>query len=726
MASRATGVGVALAVSLSLLGGAAARPARKAPATKPAPPAPAGHRPAHASSAAKALGEAYRAYDAGDLARAQAALDGLDDHKLVGADYALFLRGQVALLRGDGAAARAAFEALAAIKGSRFAGVAPWRVADALWAAGDRKKAAAAYAKLIAGDRAGERGDVGTARYRIAITKSGAAERAALHDFRVDYPRHPMEPAAETALVALGGEDALALSLDEHIARAQHLTEAHLWDESIAELMLIGDGVPADARLRRDYWLGETLFKMRRRYGDAGEILLRVAPQMGGQAAEAMFHGARALSRADRDDEAITWYRKVVATYPSTPYAQEASYLIGWLEFNRGRYADAVAPLEESLKKYPSTKFSDDALWFLGMSHYLLGDLAQARQKLVELSKHRGALEGGKGTYWVARIDERLGNAKAATGAYRELVARYPFSWYALLARARLAAAGVAVGPFGDTTPAARGPEVATTLDADAQQDDLIERVDELLEAGLDVEAGEELERGESAYLKRHAHRDAFAVLFDRYRKAHQFYRPWMIAITHASSALDAPAEGAGRVWWENAYPRAYRELIEEHQALGSNPEGYLYSIMRKESGFNPHDLSYADAQGLLQMIPPTTMHVCKVLGLEYAAGRLYEPAFNVQTGSWYIGHLLQKFKGQIPIGAGSFNSGPRPVMRWLDQNGDRSIDELIELVPYTQTREYMKKVTENYARYRYLYANEIYEQPLTVDKKYVVDQLTY
>ena len=33
--------------------------------------------------------------------------------------------------------------------------------------------------------------------------------------------------------------------------------------------------------------------------------------------------------------------------------------------------------------------------------------------------------------------------------------------------------------------------------------------------------------------------------------------------------------------------------------------------------------------------------------------------------------------------------------------------------MPYTQTREYMKKVTENYARYRYLYAHEIYEQPL-------------
>jgi soluble lytic murein transglycosylase len=88
---------------------------------------------------------------------------------------------------------------------------------------------------------------------------------------------------------------------------------------------------------------------------------------------------------------------------------------------------------------------------------------------------------------------------------------------------------------------------------------------------------------------------------------------------------------------------------------------------------------------------------------------------------------LLSKFEKQIPLGAGSFNSGPKPVMKWIDTNGDRDIDELVELVPYTQTREYMKKVTENYARYRYLYAHELYEQPLAVDKQhYIVNQLTY
>ena len=125
-------------------------------------------------------------------------------------------------------------------------------------------------------------------------------------------------------------------------------------------------------------------------------------------------------------------------------------------------------------------------------------------------------------------------------------------------------------------------------------------------------------------------------------------------------------------------------------------------------------------------MIPPTTERVARQLKIPYDAGRLYEPAYNIQTGSWYIGRLLQKFKGQIPIGAGSFNCGPRPVMKWLDQHGDREIDELVELVPYRETREYMKKVTENFARYQYLYEHKVYEQPLTVDRHYLDNSLTY
>jgi soluble lytic murein transglycosylase len=684
---------------------------------------------AHADPAAQ-LGTAYAAYDRGDLAGARAALAGIDADLITNRDYLFWLRGMVALRLGDAKTARDAFAAASKIGSSRYKAQLPWRLADCDWLAGNRKAAAAAYDKLIEDAHADDDGDVGTAMFRIAeardTAKTAKAAIAAYRAMLVAHPANPLAARAEQRILALGGDPTPTPA--ERIARAQQLTDAHLWDDAVAELEEIPADVAADTAHQRDYWLGMTLFKMRRRYADAGQLLLGVYKFLDETtAAGAMFHGARALSRADRDDDAIRWYKQVVASYPSTAFAQEAQFLSGWLEFNRGHYKDAIAPLEKSLEKYPSSKFVDDSLWFLAMSHYFLGEWKDAKAKLTQLSQRRGALEGGKGEYWLARLDQRLGAADLAITGYKDTVTHYPLSWYALLARARLAALGVKFDVFGDQADAPKGPKLAAAADEKLADDSLIERADELIAAGLGVDAGFELARGEHGFLKRHDRSGAaFAMMLDRYHRAGNYNRPWMLAVSYSGDALDGHPTGDARRWWENAYPRAYRELVEKYQALGDNPDGYLYSIMRKESGFDPHDLSYADAQGLLQMIPPTTQRVAATLGIPYDDGNLYEPAYNVETGSWYIGHLLAKFKRQIPIGAGSFNSGPKPVMKWLDQNGDREIDELVELVPYTQTREYMKKVTENFARYELLYDHEIYEQPLTVDKHYVVDRLTY
>jgi soluble lytic murein transglycosylase len=673
------------------------------------------------AATAKHLGDAFRAYDAGDLAAAKRALAKLGDAALANRDYALWLRGMIGLREGDAAVAKPAFEAIGKIAGSRFAPQVAWRLADVAWLRGDRDAAVKTYSRLLSVGNAEDAGDLGTAMFRIAEVQHTAD---AYRKLVIAHPSHPLAEEAEQKMLALGGAP---LGPADRVERAKQLTTAHLWDQAIVELALVPQtGIPEAVANQRDYWTGTTLYEMRRRYGDAGRLLLGVYAKLGDSAPEAMFHGARALSRADKDDDAIAWYHKVVAAYPGTAYAMEAQFLSGWLEFNRGHYKEAIKPLEDCLAKYPHSKWVDDSLWFLGMSHYFLGQWDQARTRLAALAKLRGSLEAGKGSYWLARIDQRLDHKDAAIAGYRETVTKYPFSWYALLSHARLAGLGVQLGPFGDADGKPRGPKLASTVDEALASDELITRADELSAAGLGVDAGQELARNEKAFLSRHDRAAAFAMLLDRYRKAGNYNRPWMLAVSYSGTALDGPPEEDAQRWWENAYPRAYRDLVEKYQDLGDNPEGYLYSIMRKESGFDPHDLSYADAQGLLQMIPPTTQRVAKTLGIPYDAGKLYEPEFNVKTGSWYIGHLLTKFKKQIPLGAGSFNSGPRPVMKWIDTNGDKEIDELVELVPYTQTREYMKKVTENYARYRYLYAHEVYDQPLVVDKHYVADQLTY
>jgi soluble lytic murein transglycosylase len=724
--------GLALCVGLDCDRADAKPPMKKKVSARSAsPPGPSPKSVHVEASAAAALGKAYVAYRAGDF---QAARKLVPHHGVANRDYATYIAAQSAALAGDPSAALPLFRELAGMAGSRFQAIAAWRAADCLWDLGKHDEARAAYEKLVprpqtaraqTGDISDSPldGDAAVGLARIARSLAGPRAIVAWHRLAVEYPAHPLAREAEAALEAA---DAPLVARDR-LERAERLTSDRGWDQALAELELVTDEEPDDVRVLRDYWTATTLFKMRRQYDRAAQLYLAVAGKMAGRAAEALFHGARAYSRADRDDDAIRVYADVVHKYPSTDWAAEAQFLSGWLDFNRGRYREGLPALRATVQRYGSTKFGAEAVWYSGFSHFLLGEYAEALPELDKVAARSGRLDGGKGRYWRARTLAALGRGADADAEYRRLVGDLPFSWYAVLARARLAEKGIEIGAFGDTVRPTDAPTpvaaVAAVKDGKLAVDPLIVRADELIAAGMNVEAGLELRRGESAFFKSYGRERGLPILFDRYDRAGNANRPY--ELTDGSSALDRPAASA-RSTWEHAYPRAFREHIEKYQDLGENPPYYLYSIMRKESAYDPHVVSYADAIGLLQMIPPTTRHVVKELDMEYTDDLLYDPELNVKVGSWYIGHLALKFKGQVPIAAGSFNCGPRPVMRWLEQNGKRPIDELVELVAYTQTREYMKKVTEIYARYIYLYEGKDYLQPLAVDAAYLPNDLVY
>ncbi len=683
-----------------------------------------------ASRGAAALGAAYKAFSAGDYRKALTLARRIDRKKVENRDYVAYLVAQSALMAGEPAVALDELRELEGDKNSRVRGWAGWRLADCLWQMGKLDDARTAYGELV--ERSTRGGDPALARFRIAEAdaRAGRAD-AAVRGFtavRMRHPGHMLERAATDRLFELRGEAAVVLSPAQRIARAIILKEDKKWDLALVELRQISDGEPEETRRNRDFWLGMTLFKMRRQYQRASDILLGLYRKMGDRGAEALFHGARALSRADRDKDAIVYYRKVVAEYPRSDWAAEAQFLCGWLEFNQGRFREALPDLAEMRRRFPRSKFADDALWYTAFAHYLVGERDKALPLFTELAGHGGRLDGGKGQYWRARTMDLLGQKGPAGREYRALVSRFPLSWYALLARARLTERGEKIDPFGDKP---RSPEaanqVARSVERKLLNDSLFRRVDELTAAGLGVEAGEELERGEKAFVKRHSKPAALAALLDRYHKAGNYNRPWQLALVYGGNeAFDAPPRGPARVWWQHSLPLAYRETVDRYRSLGGSPDYYLWAIMRKESGYDPHVHSYADAIGLLQMIPPTTRRVAPLVGMTYTDDLLYDPEKNIKVGSWYIGRLLKKFKGQIPLGAGSFNSGPRPVMRWLDMYGNRPMDEMVELVAYTNTREYMKKVTEIYARYVYFHRRTVYEQPLVVDREYVKNELIY
>jgi soluble lytic murein transglycosylase len=676
------------------------------------------------------LARGYAAYRAGDYHAAVQALRGAVTKDLKSKDWALFVLAESEFHDGNYRGARDNFEKVARGHG-RPAQMASFRIAECRWMEGDHAKAAASYAKLSKKATA-RTGDAALARFRIAEQKAEHDRDAARAQFLAiarDFPAHPLADEAlrriGTAVPATPTTPATPatppadLAPTDRLKRAESLSKDRHWDEALAELAKLPATLPPDLAAERDYQTGMTKFHMRRDYPGAAALLLGAVDHLSGdKAAAAQFHGARALSRVDRDDEAIAGYRKVIEKFGHSRWAPEAQYLSGWLEYNRGRFRESLPGFQATLDKYGNSAFADDAAWSLAFAHFLLGDAAEAAagfDRYGRLPPTGIASDeiAGRVKYWRARLKQKAGQQAEAQTMYRELAER-PFSFYGLLARARLKEAGhpeaIALPTkkldFAKPSQPLREPSVA--------------RATELIEAGMTAEAGEELEQNEKEILKHLGGDKALPWLIDLYKRAGDYRRVYRLGESRGAGALAAdPLRDEGtRAMWEAAYPRAYQPLVEKYGPAANNPDLFLYAIMRKESGFDPHDVSYADARGLLQMIPPTSTQVAAGIGEPFFPDQLYDPEINVHLGAIYIGQLYAKFGREIQLTAGAYNGGPRMMTRWCEQNAKYPTDEFVELVAFPQTREYVKRVTTIYAKYRYLYGATPYEIPLVLTTK--------
>ena len=152
---------------------------------------------------------------------------------------------------------------------------------------------------------------------------------------------------------------------------------------------------------------------------------------------------------------------------------------------------------------------------------------------------------------------------------------------------------------------------------------------------------------------------------------------------------------------WRAAYPEAFRGAVAPAaRAQGLDPE-YLWAIMRQESGYEPEAVSYADAIGLLQLIPQTASRVAEGLGVPFVREMLFDPAWNARLAAQYNARLRRAHG--VPLAFAAYNGGGHRVTAWLRDRAPMDLDHFVERMPITQTKNYARRVTSHYARYVYL-----------------------
>ncbi|MGB1234923.1 MAG: lytic transglycosylase domain-containing protein [Planktomarina sp.] len=152
---------------------------------------------------------------------------------------------------------------------------------------------------------------------------------------------------------------------------------------------------------------------------------------------------------------------------------------------------------------------------------------------------------------------------------------------------------------------------------------------------------------------------------------------------------------------------RPYLPLHPLITQVGDVSAELALSIARRESEFFPDAFSSVGAQGLMQLMPPTAREMANRIGLPFSKALLSsDPAYNARLGITYLKELQDTF-GNSPVQmAAAYNAGPSRPKRWMrimgdPRNGDIDVVDWIERVPFTETRNYIMRVTETMPGYR-------------------------
>ncbi|MCA0908216.1 lytic transglycosylase domain-containing protein [Ruegeria marisrubri] len=324
-----------------------------------------------------------------------------------------------------------------------------------------------------------------------------------------------------------------------------------------------------------------------------------------------------------------------------------------------------------------------DLEWLAGfLALRKLNDPATAVRHFQNFSDAvKSPISKGRGGYWLGRAYAALGDADKAYDAYA-MGADYQTSFYGLLAAERIGR------PFDEELAnPRRAPHWRQAEFADSS----------VLEAGLLLlKAGEaNLSERFLTHLVESLDPVQASQLGDLVIELKQPHLAVMIAKRAATTGTVLPAA------YYPVHPVADMRLpMAKEMTL---------AIARRESEFDPVVVSGAGARGLMQVMPATAKLVAGELGIlsGHQTGRLTTDwQYNAKLGANYLSGLAADFNGNVVMMAAGYNAGPKRPISWMERYGDPRTGEVdivdwIETIPFSETRNYVMRVTESLPVYR-------------------------
>ena len=387
-----------------------------------------------------------------------------------------------------------------------------------------------------------------------------------------------------------------------------------------------------------------------------------------------------------------------------------------------GDYAHAayLASMGSKIQELPK-EWRLNFLWYRGLFLYLDGQYERAERtwsKLVNLAK--GA-RLAKTRFWLARTQKKLGKHDAARHQLDRLASDDPLNFYSVVAT---------------TLTRLQSPKRWQYLFPSLRQlNSIYERRKHFLMSRLH-------DRDDLRYWLRKSEilienrmpglgRKSLEVLSSKIRKqlspqadmeAHLYVSRLELTSGNVRQAIARSsliARKNSRLWDSYpdqilvAFPKPYSRLFSRFARNEGIDPNLLLAIARQESAFDHKAVSPAGAYGLMQLIPKTANRFTTEQSAfgDSLIDQLHTPAFNVQVASRYVKFLDQRYSDNFPAAIAAYNAGEYAVDRWLQLRNHDDLLTWIELIPFSETREYVKRVWRNHSVYRFLQESRIGDQ---------------
>jgi soluble lytic murein transglycosylase len=647
-----------------------------------------------AAAAYLALGHAYlldKRYAEAESALAQARRA---DGQL--SDYVDFLEAQASHAAGDDSAAETALHGFTdRYPESIFDDQAPELEANVLLAMGKLTEARQVLAGA-AGSPAADRSafQLVEAEVEQALGQQQAAEAT----FKRVLLSHPLSPEAQTARAKLTETEAEAsLTTADLRSLADAYYNAGRYDEASEQFRVLAREPGLDAATRNIFAVAEAACELKLKRLTPAQVqgLPDSDDENGARRLDLLMELARGRDDSDAQKQIVS---ELESRFPHSPWLADALFSSGNMYLLKHDYPTAIQYYSELAAQFPGDKNAAAAHWRSGWLSYRLGLYQNAERTFDEqIRLYPAAVETVSALYWRGRLYETLDhNSALAAANYRTIVRAYQHFFYAQMARKRLPTLGgtqPASDPQLDRFQPVPLPHLVDTFPEDSPH---LAKARLLANAGLNEYIAQEIKADPDSSSWSAL---AEAQIYSSYGETYRAVRSLKRALPGSASAS---IESIPLVYWRILFPEPWWDTIQAESAKNNLDPYLVASLIRQESEFDPSVISHANAYGLMQLLPSVGKKMAHEEGIaSFQTFQLLDPAMNIRLGTRYLRQTLDHFGGVQEYALAAYNAGDSRVADWQAAGPYSGIDEFIESIPFTETREYVEAILRNEETYR-------------------------